>query len=75
MFKQALVLARTRCLALYTVGEHGTAFFYAVCELPEHIVRDRHGGLSAVWFQHRPDHRCAARCRSTKRSIISASES
>ena len=39
MFKQVLFLVRSRCLALYTVGEHGTAFFYAVCELPERIAR------------------------------------
>jgi hypothetical protein len=39
MFKQVLFLLRARCTLVYTVGEHGTAFFYAVCELPEHIAR------------------------------------
>jgi hypothetical protein len=38
MLKQALILIRSRCLILYTAGEHGTAFFYAFCELPERIV-------------------------------------
>ena len=38
MFKQVFVLLRMRCTAIYTVGEHGTAFFYAVCELPERIA-------------------------------------
>jgi hypothetical protein len=32
MIKQVLNMMRARCHAVYLVGEHGTATFYAVCE-------------------------------------------
>jgi hypothetical protein len=38
MLKRLFILIRNRCVTFYTVGEHGTAFWYAVCELPERIV-------------------------------------